>query len=118
MLREIGRGALGVVYQTRDLTLDRQVAIKVPHAFVVEASGCVKDYLKETRVLARLERSHIVRIYESSADDHDSCYLVSQHVAGRSLDLVLADGRLKIVVSVELIASIADALQHAHERGI
>ena len=118
VLREIGRGAFGVVYQARDMTLDRHVAIKVPHALVVEAGGGVEGYLKEARVLARLEHSHIVRIYEASAADRDSCYLVSQYVAGRSLDLILAERRLNIVESVELIASIADALQHAHERGI
>jgi len=118
VLREVGRGAYGAVYQARDTTLDRYVAIKVPHASVVEASGGVEGYLKEARVLAKLEHSHIVRIYEASADDSNSCYLVSQYIAGRSLDLVLAEHRLNMVESVALVASIADALQHAHEQGV
>ena len=118
VLKELGRGTYGIVYFSHDDVLDRPVAIKIPHPYLVRAAGGSEKYLKESRMLARLEHSHIIRIYDAGKIEGDSCYLVSQYVEGRNLDTQLKQDRLNVVAAAALIAQLADALQHAHERGI
>ncbi|QDU94294.1 serine/threonine-protein kinase [Lignipirellula cremea] len=118
VLGELGQGAYGVVYHAYDDGLERSVAIKTPHASVIDAVGGPALYLNEARMAARLDHPHIVRVYEAKADQAGSCFVVSQYIDGRSLDQWLAEDRWELDSAVALTAAIADALQHAHEHGI
>lgn len=116
---ELGRGSYGVVYQAIDNRLDRDVAIKVPHVEAIRSAGGVEPFLDEARALARLEHPHVVHVYEatSSAMD-DSCYIVSQFIAGSNLAELLDQQCLQSFQAVEILLPLVDALQHVHERGI
>ena len=118
VIRELGRGAYGVVYHAHDDTLDRPVAIKVPRPEIIRAAGGIDLYLKEAKALARLDHPHIVRVYEAKGTGESSCYIVSQYIEGRDLAARLAESRLTPPEAARLVATLADALQHAHEKGI
>lgn len=118
VIRELGAGTYGVVYLAHDDALDRSVAIKVSRPAVIQALGGSELYLKEARALAKLDHPHIVRIYEVRTADAGACCIVSQYVDGKSLAVRLAEGRLGFREAAQLVSSLAEALQHAHEKGI
>ena len=118
LLVELGRGAYGVVYRAYDPTLDRDVAIKVPHDEIVLRAGGTDVYLSEARAAARLEHPHIVHVYEATSRTDGSCYIVSQFINGQSLAELLAQRRPDHSDAISLLIPLLDALQHSHERGI
>lgn len=113
----LGTGAFATVYRARDPDLDRDVAIKVPRTTQVEALGGTSGYLAEARHLANLDHAGIVPVYEVNADS-GQCYLVSKLMPGGSLEQLMRDGRLPYRQSAELIARVAEAVHHAHGRGL
>jgi eukaryotic-like serine/threonine-protein kinase len=114
----LGGGGFGNVYLAFDSELERQVAIKVPHRRLVKGSNGAAEYLKEARMVANLDHPNIVPVYDVGSSDEIDCYVVSKYIPGSDLGIVLRDRRLSILESTVLTATIADALHHAHKRGI
>jgi eukaryotic-like serine/threonine-protein kinase len=114
IIREIGRGGMGVVYLARDTRLGRRVAIKLLTARNLHLT---KDLLREARATATCHHDNIVVIYE--ADEHDGMpYLVLEHLEGRSLRETMRAQRIAPARAVELMVPVVRALVCAHERGI
>ncbi len=116
--RLVGQGGFGLVYLARDYQLQRPVAIKVPHAHLVTQAGDAEAYLAEARTVAGLDHPNIVPVYDAGSDGPFPCYVVSKLIDGRSLKEELEASRLSLETCAELVATVADSLQHAHERGI
>jgi predicted Ser/Thr protein kinase len=117
LLREIGRGGMGVVYAARDTRLDRLVAIKVLPELV--SSDVVRErFLREARAAARLSHPSIVPIY--AADERDGVtFLVMAYVDGSTLAARLrAEGRLSPADAVPILRDVARALGAAQARGV
>ncbi|MFC9255164.1 protein kinase domain-containing protein [Amycolatopsis thailandensis] len=119
--REVGRGAMGVVWRARDERLDRTVAVKqllpdnsrddAPFRSIVRA-------MREARVAARLKHPHAVTVYDVAEQD-GTPFLVMEFLPSRPLTELLADdGPLPAGRVAELGAQIASALAAAHEDGI
>ncbi len=117
VLAVLGGGAFGVVYQARDTELKRLVALKVPRAGARLAGRGRARFLREARSAGRLSHPGIVPLYEACSID-GICYLVSELVAGRTLAQELARQRSDSAQAATIVASVARALQHAHEHGI
>jgi serine/threonine protein kinase/formylglycine-generating enzyme required for sulfatase activity len=117
ILEEIGTGGFGVVYRARDLTLQRDVAIKVPHAHRVTSQD-VEFFLAEARTLARLDHPNIVPVYDVGQTPDGVCYVVSKFVPGTPLSALMRTARLPADRCAALVAAVADALHHAHQRGL
>ncbi len=115
---ELGGGTFGVVYRGRDDTLGRTVAIKVPRPELVDALGGIDYYLQEARVLAGLDHPHIVPVHDLGHTDDGLCYVVYGFVAGSDLRVCLARRRFTASEAAALVASLAEALQHAHQKGV
>jgi serine/threonine protein kinase len=112
LIRELGRGGMGVVFAARDTRLGRRVAIK----FVLHATGEIAQrFMIEAKALARCEHPNIVVIH--AVDEHEGLpYLVLEFLEGHSLrDLMLAAPRLPATRAVELMLPVARALARAHE---
>ena len=118
VVRRLGQGGFGRVYLAQDDDLDRPVAIKVPNPERVSGPGDVEAYLAEARALAKLEHASIVPVYDVGRTDAGLCYVVSKFIEGRDLAERLRQARPGVRESVELVAVIADALHHAHTRGL
>src|SRR5262249_55630803 len=118
VIRPLGQGGFGTVYLARDDELDRLVAIKVPNAECVAGPDDVEEYLREARALARLDHPHIVPVHDVGRTDDGLCYVVSKYVEGSDLAEWMRPGRLSVRESAGLVAIVAEALHHAHTRGL
>lgn len=119
----IGAGGMGVVYRARDLTLERDVAIKVIRADLLARAGAQgseqpgKRLLQEARMLARVEHPHVVSIYAASfAGEH--LYIVMELVEGETLDGYIRHHALTHEAILDLYIQVGLGLEAAHARGV
>ena len=117
IIREISRGSMGVVYQARQISLNRTVALKVLRAGEIAPEQLVDRFKREARALAGLSHPAIVPLYETGSDG-DSHYFSMGFVDGRTLKEILATERLPIRRALEIVYEVADALAAAHERDV
>jgi serine/threonine protein kinase len=118
VVRRLGQGGYGRVYLARDDELDRLVAIKVPNPGRIAGPGDVEAYLAEARILAKLDHSNIVPVFDVGRTDDGLCYVVSRFIDGSDLAESLRHGRPSFRDAAELAAVVAGALHHAHTRGL
>ncbi|MFM7056913.1 MAG: serine/threonine-protein kinase, partial [Planctomycetota bacterium] len=116
--RVLGSGAFGKVYLADDEQLNRQVAIKVPHAKHLAAPDSADVYLREARTVAGLDHPRIVAVYDVGQTADLPCYIVSKYIHGQTLADRLQASRLSWQDSARLVATIADALHYAHKQGV
>ena len=115
--REIGRGQSGVVFEARDLRLERTVAIKVLEPELARTVGAER-FLREVRIAARLQHPHVLPVLESG-EAGGFLYCVLPLVEGTSLrDRLAREGALPIEVALRLAEEVARALEHAHAHGV
>jgi len=121
--RELGRGAMGVVYEGYDPMIERAVAIKVlrldeadPHL----AAELRMRYRREAQAAGRLGHPGIVGVYEYGEDaGADVTFIAMELVRGRDLKSLFDSGkRFTLAETGRLMAELLAALQHAHERGV
>jgi serine/threonine protein kinase len=115
---KLGSGGFGVVYKGYDDDLRREVAIKVPHRERIATPEDAETYLAEARSLASLDHPHIVPVHDLGRAEDGLCFVVAKFIEGTDLARKLKDTRLSFGESAELVATIADALHHAHKRGL
>ncbi len=116
LLDKLGSGAYGTVWRARDTRLDRIVAVKIPrkgHPSVEE----VEQFLREARAVGQLKHPNIVRLHEVSHQD-ETIYIVSDYVEGLTLAAWLKQQHPTPQRAAELVAKLADALEHAHQSGV
>jgi tRNA A-37 threonylcarbamoyl transferase component Bud32/tetratricopeptide (TPR) repeat protein len=114
---ELGRGGMGVVYRAYQPALGRAVAVKLIRAGGLASEGDRRRFRNEAEAVAQLDHPHIVPIYEvGEARGHD--YFSMKLVEGAGLDRRLAEFHRDPRATARLVAQIAEAVHHAHERGI
>ncbi|WP_338118471.1 serine/threonine-protein kinase [Streptomyces coryli] len=124
LVRELGEGGMGQVWEARDETLDRPVAVKL--ISLLSGGGSRGEeararFLREARITARLQHAHIVTIHdlgETDAADGKVPFLVMELVPGESLDALLRRGGVSLSDAARWGAQVADALTDAHAAGI
>ncbi len=117
IVRELGRGASAVVYLVRDQLHDREVALKVLSSDYASALGSSR-FLREIRVASRLQHPYIVPVLDSG-EWEGWLYYVMPVIEGHPLRVRMTRERqLPVEDAVRYTMEIADALQHAHERGV
>src|SRR5438552_5400237 len=114
----LGRGGFGLVYLAHDGQLQRLVAIKVPHRQLVDRPEAAEAYLTEARTVANLDHPNIVPVHDVGSTEDCPCYVVSKYIDGTDLATRLEQSRLTLHEAVELVATVAEALHHAHNQGL
>ena len=115
--RELGVGGMATVYLARDIKHDRPVAIKVLRPELSHSLG-TERFLREIRIVAKLQHPHILGLIDSGESD-GMLYYVMPYVPGESLRTRLArEGELPVSEAVWVLREIADALAHAHTQQI
>jgi len=116
--KELGRGAMGVVYLARDTKLDRSVAIKSLPSEVMANPKARSRFSREARVLASLNHPNIATIYDEFEEVEGVRYLVLEYVPGQTLAERVAKSRLKLEESLSIALQIAEAVAAAHDRDV
>ncbi len=116
--RMLGQGGFGMVYLARDDQLSRPVAIKVPHRNLVDRLDDAEAYLREARTVANLDHPHVVPVFDVGSTEQFPCFVVSKYIDGTDLATRLKQSRLSIRETVDLVATVAEALHHAHKQGL
>jgi hypothetical protein len=117
--RELGRGGYGIVFQAYDPQLGREVALKVPRAEAVFTPELRERFLREARAAAVLDHPNVVPVYDAG-EVGPVCYIASAYCPGMTLDAWLK-ARAEPVPwqdAAALVATLADAVQHAHANGV
>src|SRR4051812_3386003 len=117
ILSELGRGGMGVVYKARQKSLARVAAVKRRRGPRLSSDSDRGRFLAEAESVARLKHPNIVTVYDVGHQG-GLPYIVMEFVEGRNLAQRLAEGPLPPREAARLVAEVARAVQHAHERGI
>jgi len=114
----LGKGGFGLVYLAHDDQLQRLVAIKVAHAKLVAQIADAEAYLTEARTVANLDHPHLVPVFDVGSTPDCPCFVVLKYIDGTDLATRLKQSRLSLQDAVELVATVAEALHHAHKQGL
>jgi serine/threonine-protein kinase len=118
LIKKLGEGAMGIVYRARQISLDRDVALKVLFKHVSRNPRSVERFYREARIMARLEHPNIVRGYAVGADQGWH-YFAMELVSGGSLQRWLKrHGRFNVPDALNIILACARGLRYAHERDL
>jgi serine/threonine-protein kinase len=123
IVRELGRGAMGVVYEAEDPLLGRRVALKTIHRGLIADPSAAEmfeqRFFAEARAAAGLSHPGIVVVHDVGRDDSGRLFIALEYLTGETLDKRLAARRaLPWDEALRIAAGVADALRHAHSRGI
>ncbi len=117
LLEQISRGGMGIVYRARQVSLNREVAVKVLLDSAFASREELARFRAEAAAAAALHHPNIVAVHEIS-EDKGRQFFSMDFVAGKDLAELTRDGPLPSRQAAELVAKVADAVQHAHDRGI
>ncbi len=122
ILRPLGKGAMGVVYLAQDPQIERTLALKTVRFDGPSQSFSMSEakarFLKEAKISGRLQHPNIVTVYDVG-EDEGVLYLAMEYISGGSLSQRIADpGSFPLVDRIRILSEVADALSHAHQRGV
>jgi len=117
-LEKLGSGGMGEVVKARDLKLNRVVALKFLRADHSGDEERRRRFMQEAQAASALNHPNIITIHDVVTADDGAEIMVMEMVAGRSLDVVIPSGGLRVAKVITYAAQIADALAAAHGAGI
>ena len=123
IVRQLGEGGMGVVYEAVNDAIERRVAIKVLHAEYAKDKETASRFFDEARAVNRIEHPSLVQVSDYGRTTDDTAYLVMEFLRGESLaqrlDKTHAAGkRIELSEVIRIAWQTADALRAAHEKSI
>jgi predicted Zn-dependent protease len=116
--RELGRGAMGVVFHARDLVLERDVALKIVSEAMRSHPQALGLFLREAKALAQLNHPNVVAVYDQGQDGDDT-YMVMEFVDGRTLEDILRQrSLLPLAQALNVADQLCAGLAYAHSRKV
>jgi serine/threonine-protein kinase len=116
--QKIGQGGVGEVWRAVDLTLDREVALKLLRPELAAQEGVVARFRTEALALARLNHPHVATIHGFQTDGGTPT-IVMEYIPGQTLHAIVRSfGPVQSARAVPLFLQVLDAIQHAHDHGI
>ncbi len=140
IVREIGRGGMGIVYEAQQISLDRRVALKLLMQERTSSANALLRFRREAAVIAQLDHENIVRVFATGSEDGRP-FIAMELVDGVPLSTLIDAARESahdrsaglraalavdgsgprgsyVTILVDVISQVADALSHAHRLGI
>jgi len=116
IVREVGRGGMGVVYLAEDPLLQREVAVKVIRPGLLNPEA-IERFQREARVAARLDHPSIAVVHDIGQHE-GSLYFVLRYIAGQHLRVLLGEANLSLGEVLEVAIQVAVALDYSHQQGV
>jgi eukaryotic-like serine/threonine-protein kinase len=122
IVRELGKGAMGVVYEGRDPNIDRRVAIKTARRDILEASGMAEEmmerFLREAKAAGMLNHPSVITIFDA-AEENGIAYIAMEYLEGGDLlDALEKRNAFSVEQIADIGATICEALAAAHDHGV
>jgi len=117
VIEALGAGGMGVVYRAHDVTLDRDVALKVLPGDRPRSENARRRFRREAMAASALSHPNIITIYEISAEG-DTDFIAMEYVRGSTLTSILKSRALGLEEALQYAIQIADALGKAHSAGV
>jgi serine/threonine-protein kinase len=118
VIKQLGKGAMGIVYRAHDHVLERDVALKQIPVYLSHDHQLIERFRQEARALARLCHPHIVQVYDF-VQDGEQAWIAMELVEGEELEKSLQEsGTMSIGDTVRIGGQLAEALDYAHKRGV
>jgi tetratricopeptide (TPR) repeat protein len=118
IIKEIGRGGMGVVYQAKDTRLDREVALKVLPTSIKSNDRVIQTFIREAKSAAALNHPNIVTVFDTGVQDGDY-YISMEVIEGKTLKKILKKkGKFSHPVVMELLKQLLAALDYAHSKNV
>ena len=119
LVRLLGSGGMGEVYEAIQKSLRKRVAFKLIRREALDSPSRVRRFFAEARALARLRHPHIVGVHGIGRMADGRYFLVMDLVeGGTTLAALLQQGPVSFERAAELVATVAEAIEHAHSRGV
>lgn len=120
IIRELGRGGMGIVFEAEQDSPKRRVALKLIRSIGMSPT-LIKRFEREAYVLGQLQHPGIAHIYESGMTDidgHRQPFLAMELIKGEHITAFAENQSLGLRERLELMARVCDAVQHAHQKGV
>jgi serine/threonine protein kinase/Tol biopolymer transport system component len=117
LLRKLGEGARGIVYQAEDTNLGRSVAVKCLRTEFVEDELALARFRRESQTAASLNHPNICTVHEIGVD-RGLPFIVMEYVSGRSLDHLIESDQIPVDTALSYAIQITEALAKAHSHGV
>ncbi|HEX3449576.1 MAG TPA: serine/threonine-protein kinase, partial [Isosphaeraceae bacterium] len=117
LLKVLGKGGMGVVYKARQISLNRPVALKMLQAGILATDDDLRRFQNEAEAVAMLDHPRIVPILEVG-QYHEQRYFSMKLIGGPSLDRMIGQFTTDPKTAARLVRTVAEAVHHAHQRGI
>jgi serine/threonine-protein kinase len=123
LVRVIGDGGMGSVYEASHAVLGTTVALKFLHPELSRRQGLVQRFLQEARVSAQIKSQHVVRVSDVDQNQNGQAFIVMEFVEGKTLqtlyeDLYNAGQRLSYADALEYAMQMIDGVEAAHKAGV
>ena len=118
LLRQLGEGGMGTVWLAErvDGTLQRAVALKLPHSAILRQPALAHRFERERDILATLEHPHIARLYDAGITEDGQPWLALEYVEGQPITVYCDSRQLPLRARVDLFLQVLEAIQYAHAR--
>lgn len=119
IIRRLGRGGMGAVYEGHDPALDRHVAIKTLTADVIADKDSRSRFEREARAAAKLQHTNIVTIYElGNFGGKEKPYIVMEYLEGTDVATLIGKNGMPIAEALDITVQLLRALDFAHHNGV
>ena len=120
ILEVIGRGGMGIVYKARDPLMDRIIAIKMLHRYLIGDTQSVQRFQQEARAASAIQHPNVITAYDfGMAKDTGQPFLVMEFLQGKSLsDVIEAEVTVDYERAVKIFIQVCDALATAHSKNV
>ena len=118
VLERLGKGSMGLVFKAKQLSVDRLVAIKILLDTLAQNKEYIKRFEREAKIAARLSHNNVVNAIDAG-EVNGHYYFVMEYVEGMTIkDVLDRDEFYEEKEAIRIVMAVAEALKHAHERGL
>lgn len=117
-LEPVGSGGMGIIYKAKHLALNRIVAIKLLHPYLLNAETILR-FQREARTASKLRHPNLIEVQDVGSTDDGQPFMVMDFVSGQSLsDAIKKNGRISVLETVDIFLQLCSGLDYAHKQNI